>query len=96
MKPSEYWYQNFSITFEDDEIGIRTLDYIGVGNPMWGSDYRHGDSNFPESQAILDRLFAGRPEEERLAVTARNACKLYKLPQINDLPEPTRMLSAAG
>jgi predicted TIM-barrel fold metal-dependent hydrolase len=80
MKPSEYWSQNFSITFEDDEIGIRTLDYIGINNLMWGSDYPHGDSVFPESQPILDRLFSGKPEEERLAVTALNACKLYKLP----------------
>jgi len=80
MKPSEYWHQNFSITFEDDEIGVRTLDYIGVNNLMWGSDYPHGDSIFPESQTILERLFAGRPPEERLAVTALNACKLYRLP----------------
>jgi hypothetical protein len=43
MKPSEYWRQNFSITFEDDEIGIRTLDYIGVNNLIRGSDDPHGD-----------------------------------------------------
>ena len=79
-KPSDYWHQNFIATFEDDPIGIRTIDFIGVDNLMWGSDYPHGDSIFPESQPILDGLFSGDLAKDRFAVTARNVVKLYNLP----------------
>ena len=80
MKPSEYWARNFRITFEDDEIGIRTRDVIGVDNLMWGSDYPHGDSIFPDSQGVLDRIMEGVPADERYAMTAKNVVDLYDLP----------------
>jgi predicted TIM-barrel fold metal-dependent hydrolase len=53
-----------------------------VRNLMWGSDYPHGDSIFPESQPILDSLFSTSPEDEadRFAVTVANVVNLYKLP----------------
>jgi predicted TIM-barrel fold metal-dependent hydrolase len=79
-KPSDYWYRQFLCTFEDDPIGIRTRDFIGVENMMWGSDYPHGDSIFPESQQILDTLFSPEEQADRFAITARNVVNLYKLP----------------
>jgi predicted TIM-barrel fold metal-dependent hydrolase len=79
-KPSEYWHRQFTATFEDDPIGIRTRDFIGVKNLMWGSDYPHGDSIFPESQPILDSLFAAEEEADRYTVTVENVVNLYKLP----------------
>jgi predicted TIM-barrel fold metal-dependent hydrolase len=47
---------------------------------MWGSDYPHGDSIFPNSQQILDEIFEGVPDEERYAITAGNVIDLYHLP----------------
>ena len=47
---------------------------------MWGSDYPHGDSIFPESQPILDSLFSPEEESDRFTVTAGNVVKLYNLP----------------
>jgi predicted TIM-barrel fold metal-dependent hydrolase len=79
-KPSFYWHRNFTCTFEDDPIGIRTRDFIGVKNMMWGSDYPHGDSIFPESQPILDSLFSPEEEADRFTITAGNVVKLYSLP----------------
>jgi len=79
-QPSDYWHRNFIVTFEDDPIGIRTRDFIGVPNLMWGSDYPHGDSIFPESQRVLDSLFSADEEAERREITANNVIKLYKLP----------------
>ena len=80
QKPSYYWHRQFTCTFEDDPIGIRTRDFIGVKNMMWGSDYPHGDSIFPESQQILDSLFSAEEEPDRYAVTVENVVSLYKLP----------------
>jgi hypothetical protein len=47
---------------------------------MWGSDYPHGDSIFPESQPILDSLFSPEEEEDRFDITVGNVVNLYKLP----------------
>jgi hypothetical protein len=80
MKPSEYWQRNFRVTFEDDEIGIRTRDIIGVDSMMWGNDYPHGDSVWPDSKNVLNRIFEGVPDEERYKITVANVCKLYNLP----------------
>ena len=80
MLPSGYWHRNFRITFEDDALGIRTRDLIGVENLVWGSDYPHADSLFPESQTTLDRIFQGVSAEDRFKITAANAVKLYNLP----------------
>jgi predicted TIM-barrel fold metal-dependent hydrolase len=91
-KPSEYWHRQFTATFEDDPIGVRTRDIIGVQNLMWGSDYPHGDSIFPESQPILDSLFSPEEEADRFTVTAANVVKLYKLPF--DLSEARRQAMA--
>jgi uncharacterized protein len=78
--PSYYWHRQFTATFEDDPIGIRTRDFIGLKNLMWGSDYPHGDSIFPESQQILDSLFSADEAPDRFAVTAENVVNLYSLP----------------
>ncbi len=47
---------------------------------MWGSDYPHGDSIFPNSQQVLDELFSEHHEADRMKITAENAIKLYRLP----------------
>ena len=47
---------------------------------MWGSDYPHGDSVFPDSQGVLDRIMDGVPADERYAMTAKNVVDLYNLP----------------
>ena len=80
VNPIEYWKQNFLATFEDDPIGIRTRDFSGVNTLLWGSDYPHGDSIFPDSQAILDRIMTDCSPEERYAMTVKNVVQLYDLP----------------
>jgi predicted TIM-barrel fold metal-dependent hydrolase len=47
---------------------------------MWGSDYPHGDSVFPDSQGVLDRIMEGVPADERYLMTAKNVVDLYDLP----------------
>ena len=56
--PSYYWKRQFYVTFEDDPLGIRARDYIGTNTILWGNDYPHGDSVFPNSQKVA----ANRPE----------------------------------
>lgn len=79
MEPSDYFRRQFYATFEDDEVGVVTRQWIGVDNLIWGNDYPHHDSIWPNSQAILERIFAGVPEDEKRKMTRDNVCKLYRI-----------------
>ena len=79
-KPSDYWKQNFLVTFEDDEIGIKTRDIIDTSTMLWGNDYPHGDSVFPHSQEVLGRILSDCTPNERYEMTAKNVVDLYDLP----------------
>ncbi len=78
-KPSEYFARHCWVTFEDDAIGIRTRDLIGVERMAWGNDYPHHDSIWPHSMATLDRIMEGVPEAEERAMTWGNVAGLYGL-----------------
>jgi predicted TIM-barrel fold metal-dependent hydrolase len=44
---------------------------------MWGSDYPHTESTFPQSHKILERILDGVPEGERQKIVRDNAARLY-------------------
>ncbi len=77
MKPSDFYYQNVSLSFQEDDIGVRLRDVIGVDNMMWGSDYPHSESTFPRSREVLDEILQGVPDDERAKVVGLNTAKLY-------------------
>jgi predicted TIM-barrel fold metal-dependent hydrolase len=83
MEPSEYFHRQFYVTFEDDELGLRQRDVIGVENMLWGNDYPHHDAIWPESKTVLDRIFAGVPDDEARKMTWDNVVGLYgiRLPE---------------
>jgi hypothetical protein len=64
MRPSDFFRRNpgsgsgagFVLSFQEDGIGIRLRDVIGVENMMWGSDYPHSESTFPQSRKILAEI----------------------------------------
>jgi len=77
MLPSEYWRRNMFVEFMEDELGVRIRDTIGVDNMLWGSDFPHSESTWPQSKQFLDRIFTGVPEEDRRKITSENAAKLF-------------------
>ena len=76
-EPSEYFRRQFFVTFEDDEIGVRTRDVIGVDNMLWGNDYPHHDSIWPRSMEVIGRIFDGVPDDEKVRMTSGNVIQLY-------------------
>lgn len=76
--PSDFMRRNVFHSFQEDDLGIRDRDIIGVENLLWGSDYPHAESTFPKSQEILDRILCDVPDEERALIVGGNASKLYK------------------
>jgi predicted TIM-barrel fold metal-dependent hydrolase len=79
MKPSEYFDRNFWITFEDDVEGIATRHSIGVDNLLWGNDYPHHDSIWPNSRPILDDILSSVPDDEKEKMVWSNVIDLYDI-----------------
>jgi len=77
MKPSDFFHHNVVLSFQEDAIGIRLRDVIGVDNMMWGSDYPHSESTFPQSRKILAEILAGVPEDEQAKIVGGNTARVY-------------------
>jgi predicted TIM-barrel fold metal-dependent hydrolase len=77
--PSDYWRQNFIVTFIRERFAIENRHWIGVDNMMWSSDYPHHRHDWPYSRRVIDETMAGVPEPERRQMIATNAVALYKL-----------------
>ena len=77
MLPSDMFHRNVVLSFQEDAVGIRLRDVIGVDNMLWGSDYPHSESTFPKSREVLDRILAGVPAAERAKIVGGNTARLY-------------------
>ena len=75
--PSDFFHSNIYLSFQEDAVGIRLRDVIGVDSLMWGSDYPHSESTFPRSREILDEILAGVPQDEKAKIVGVNAAELY-------------------
>jgi predicted TIM-barrel fold metal-dependent hydrolase len=75
--PSDFFHRNVVLSFQEDAIGIRLRDVIGVDNMMWGSDYPHSESTFPQSRKILSEILAGVPEAEQAKIAGTNTARVY-------------------
>lgn len=77
--PTDYMRANVFHSFQEDALGMRDRDIIGVDNLLWGSDYPHLESTFPRSHQILDQVMEGVGDDERERITRRNTASLYGL-----------------
>jgi predicted TIM-barrel fold metal-dependent hydrolase len=79
LLPSEYFHNNVFVGFQEDGLGIKMRDIIGVDCLMWGSDYPHVESTFPRSKQILEEILADCTEEEKAKIAGGNAARVYNL-----------------
>jgi predicted TIM-barrel fold metal-dependent hydrolase len=77
MLPSDFFHRNVVLSFQEDAIGIRLRDVIGVENMMWGSDYPHSESTFPRSRQILAEILEGVPDDEQAKIAGGNTTYVY-------------------
>ena len=75
--PSDFFRRQVFSSFQEDAIGIRVRDVIGVDTLMWGSDYPHTESTFPRSQEILGQILEGCDADDVKKIVATNAADLY-------------------
>jgi predicted TIM-barrel fold metal-dependent hydrolase len=76
-RPSDFFRRNVVLSFQEDALGIRLRDVIGVDNMMWGSDYPHSESTFPQSRKILAEILSGVPHDEQAKIAGGNTARVY-------------------
>lgn len=75
--PSHYIRHQIHSTFQDDPVAITNLVDTGAECLLWGNDYPHPESTYPQSAQILDRLFAGVDIDSTRAIVGGNAHRLF-------------------
>jgi predicted TIM-barrel fold metal-dependent hydrolase len=78
--PSELFHDHVSVTFTDERVAVANIDAIGDTNLLWGSDYPHNVTTWPNSRALVEGMFDdfAVPATTRRAVTVTNAAKLFR------------------
>ena len=80
LKPSEYFRRQGAATFCDDEVGLHNRQVTGVECLLWGNDYPHDEGTFPNSRAVIERIFKDVENEDRKKILSQNAARLYGFP----------------
>jgi predicted TIM-barrel fold metal-dependent hydrolase len=78
-KPSEYLKERNYWGFLHDPVGVKRRDCIGYDKVMWGTDFAHAASDFPNSQKCLAEDFEGVPENEKRAMLVDNCVRFFHL-----------------
>src|SRR4051794_20064166 len=75
--PSHYFRQNVKLTFMRDLTAVAARKVIGIETLMWGSDFPHHVSTWPNSQKVLSEHFDDIPKGERDRIVRDNCAELY-------------------
>src|SRR5262249_59689459 len=77
--PSHYAKTQCFVTLGADRSPLLTREITGIDSLLWASDYPHPEGTFPHSQEVVERIFAGIPDDELQAIVGGNAARLYKV-----------------
>ena len=75
--PSHYLRRQVHATFQDDPVALHNIPFTGTDCLLWGNDYPHPESTYPDSNTVLDRLLADVDDDDARAVVFDNAARLF-------------------
>ena len=75
--PSHYLRRQVHATFQDDPIALHNVPFTGSDCLLWGNDYPHPESTYPNSNKVLDDLLADVDDDVARAVVFDNARRLF-------------------
>ncbi|HEY2201825.1 MAG TPA: amidohydrolase family protein [Solirubrobacteraceae bacterium] len=78
-KPTDYLKEHILWGFQQDSIGVRLRDVLGVDKLIWATDFPHQESEFPHSDGVVAKNFAGVPSDEVRKMVADNAIRFFHL-----------------
>jgi predicted TIM-barrel fold metal-dependent hydrolase len=79
-RPSDVLQRNFWFCTLEDRSTIDTRHRIGVDHIMVEVDYPHGDSTWPDTQAVIADAWGHIPPAELRRLCCENAAELYRHP----------------
>lgn len=77
--PSEYFRDNWAVTFIIDRFGVKNYLDIGENNMMWSTDYPHHGNDWPYSRKVIAEMFDGIPPVPKHKILCGNAMRIYGL-----------------
>jgi predicted TIM-barrel fold metal-dependent hydrolase len=78
MLPSEYFHRQIWISFVDEPLGVKMVGSIlDIDKVMFGSDYPHPASTWPNSQQVIGEQWQGVSPVVRQKITRDNARALF-------------------
>ena len=77
--PSDFFHRNVFLSFQEDSLGIKLRDVIGVDGLLWGSDYPHQEATWPRSREIIEEILVDCTEKEKVKIVGGNAARIYRL-----------------
>jgi len=78
-RPSYYWRNNCSATFQADALGLSHLDVLGADRVMWASDYPHTEGTFGFSGTIMKAIIEQVGEADAKLILGGNAKRVFRL-----------------
>lgn len=77
--PSDYIRRHVLWGFQRDPAGVELRSWMGVDHLLWGSDFPHQESEYPNSKKVLEENFANVPPDETARMIAKNAIDFFHL-----------------
>ena len=75
--PSEYFFENVFLTFQDDWTALEMLEQLNPNRLMWANDFPHSDSTWPLSEALVAKHFAQVDPKQARRILRDNATELF-------------------
>jgi len=80
LLPSEYFHRQIWLSFVDDPLGVKMVGTVlDVDKVMFGSDYPHPASTWPDSQKVIAACAKSVPADARKKIFRDNARALFGL-----------------
>ncbi|HEY3116971.1 MAG TPA: amidohydrolase family protein [Chloroflexota bacterium] len=79
MPPSQYMARQVLWGFLDNPFGVRMRHEIGVQHLMWGSDFPHAPTDWPNSLDTIARNLVDVPQDEQELLLVGNAVRFFHL-----------------
>ena len=78
-KPTDYLKEHILWGFQQDSVGVRLHDLLGVDKLIWATDFPHQESEYPHSHTVIAKNFAGVPADETAQMVVGNVVKFFHL-----------------
>jgi predicted TIM-barrel fold metal-dependent hydrolase len=89
LLPSEICQRNMWFCMIDEVFGLANRHLVGIDKIFWECDYPHSSCVWPDTQQVVDDLFAGVPDDEVRKITYENANAVFKwdCPEVDEFPD---------